>query len=81
MFRSMYLRENSWPQGRFCHRFVRCRTIGPDRAERDGGTAWLAAVAVAIKFFTGNGIANPVDIFFEGIELTMPIDSLILLRL
>jgi hypothetical protein len=31
--------------------------------------------------FTGNGIANRMDIFFEGIDLTMHIDSLILLRL
>jgi len=29
----------------------------------------------------GNGIANRMDIFFEGIDLTMHIDSLILLRL
>jgi hypothetical protein len=30
---------------------------------------------------TGKGFANRMDIFFEGIDLTMHIDSLILLRL
>jgi len=35
----------------------------------------------ANETFTGNGIANWMDIFFKGIDLTMHIDSLILLRL
>jgi hypothetical protein len=36
---------------------------------------------VAVRIFTGNGIANRMDIFFEGINLTTRTDSLILPRL
>jgi hypothetical protein len=58
---------------------------GTGRSAGIGQVRWLEKLGLHlsgwIKIFTGNGIANPMDIFFEGIELTTPIDSLILLRL